>query len=218
MPDIDKINNVAVADISKIDSITFADGQKVNNQDVSLVADAHTLIDEDVTFSNQTTISYASLLESTYNAHMFEFINLHSDNDDVYFRFSTNDSSNHQLATFWEMWHNEDDTDADQDYNVDFDTLISESDQYATLARGLGADVADEAASGFLWIYGLNDTSHAKLWFSVMSSKGQDDTHYGFETAGWIYNSGLDAITQIDFSMSGGTFDGTIKVFGLAKA
>jgi hypothetical protein len=37
MPDIDKINNVAVADIDKFQSTTFATGQKVNNQDVSLV-------------------------------------------------------------------------------------------------------------------------------------------------------------------------------------
>jgi hypothetical protein len=218
MPDISTINTVAVADIDKFQSITFADGQKVNNQSVSLAVDAFVLIDEDVTFSNESIISYASLLESTYNAHMFEFTNLHSRSDDVEFRFSTNDSDNYQLATYWEMYHAEDDGSAGSAYNADHDTLLNAGDQYADLARNLGADVADEAASGFLWIYGLNDTSHAKLWFSVMSTKAHSPTHYGTETGGWIHNTGLDAITQIDFTMSAGNFDGTIKVFGLAKA
>ena len=60
MLDIDKINNVAVADISKLDSITFADGQKVNNQDVSLVTDARVLI-EAQTFTDESTVSFDSL-------------------------------------------------------------------------------------------------------------------------------------------------------------
>ena len=65
MPDIDKINNVAVADISKLDSITFADGQKVNNQSVSLVTDNHVLIEEQVGFTNQSTITFEELEQGT---------------------------------------------------------------------------------------------------------------------------------------------------------
>ena len=65
MPDIDKINNVAVADISKLDSITFADGQKVNNQSVSLVTDNHVLIEEQVGYTNQSTITFEELEQGT---------------------------------------------------------------------------------------------------------------------------------------------------------
>ena len=82
MPDIEKINNVAVADISKLDSITFADGQKVNNQDVSLVTDAMTLLGT-VTGSNVTSISVNDStldigISSTYDMYIFEVINAHS--------------------------------------------------------------------------------------------------------------------------------------------
>ena len=71
MPDIEKINNVAVADISKLDSITFADGQKVNNQDVSLITDAHVLITtvtvpEDSS-SPVAAIDFTSSIDSTYD-------------------------------------------------------------------------------------------------------------------------------------------------------
>ena len=60
MPDIAKINNVAVADISKLDSITFADGQKVNNQSVSLITEAHTLISSQDA-GGATSVTFSSL-------------------------------------------------------------------------------------------------------------------------------------------------------------
>ena len=222
MPDIDKINNVAVADISKLDSITFADGQKVNNQDVSLVTDARVLI-EAQTFTDESTVSFDSRGGSSYMAHLFQFINIHSDNNDVQFRFASNVSDDHQWANFVEIKHNEPGTDdTSWAYDDSHDVLLNASTKEANLAAGLGS-VATESLSGYLYIYGLNNTplQHGKQWYSRTSHHSEDDYNVFTINQGIIVHDGSngnDAISQIDFTMSGGTFDGTIRCFGMALA
>ena len=226
MPDIEKINNVAVASISKLDSITFAHEQKVNNQDVSLVTDNHVLIAENVGFSNQSTVTFSSLEQDTYNALMFQFINIHADTNDADFRFASTESDDYQNTTYHNTYHDESDSEADHEYDSTNDVSLgsggsaSNEQAEANLNRNNG-DVSDEAASGWLWIYGLdNDHSLVKQWYSVFSTKSQDDKHFGTQTGGSILHDGTStqAITGIEFTMSSGTFDGTIKLFGLAEA
>ena len=223
MPDIDKINNVAVADISKLDSITFADGQKVNNQDVSLVTDAHTLIsDGGGAFTNQSTVTFSSLAQTTYNHLMFQFINIHTDTDDKNFRFASTDANDDQLTTNWYMWNTEDGASDGTEYSATEDVELNDGNPIAILQRSLGS-AADESASGFLWLYGLdNDNSYVKHWHSRFTSKSNGTPlQYGTHASGAILENGSSAteITGIEFTMeSGGNFDGTIKLFGLAEA
>jgi len=223
MPDIEKINNVAVADISKLDSITFAHGQKVNNQDVSLVTDNHVLIsDGGGAFTNQSTVTFASLEQDTYNHIMFQFINIHTDTDDKNFRFASTDGNDDQLTTNWYMWNEEDGSSDGSEYSAGEDVDLDDGNPIAILQRSLGS-AADESASGFLWLYGLdNDNSYVKHWHSRFTSKSNGNPlQYGTQTSGAILENGGTAteITGIEFTMeSGGNFDGTIKLFGLAEA
>jgi hypothetical protein len=90
LPDISKINNVAVADISKLDSITFAHGMKVNNQDVSLITDAHTLISTHTVDAACGCIDITSGIDSTYDVYEFRFENMHPANDMLFSRFQVN--------------------------------------------------------------------------------------------------------------------------------
>ena len=222
MPDISKINNVEVANISKVDSITFAHGQKVNNQDVSLAVDARALI-EAKTFTDQSTVSFTSLGGSSYNVLMFQFINIHPDTDDVQFRFASAESNDYQWANFVEIKHNETGTDdTSWAYDDSHDVLLNASTKEANLAAGLGS-VAPESLSGYLYIYGLNNTplQHGKQWYSRTSHHSEDDYNVFTINQGIIVHDGSngnDAISQIDFTMSGGTFDGTIRCFGMALA
>jgi hypothetical protein len=220
LPNIDKINNVAVASISKVDAVTFAHGQKVNNQDVSLVQDNHVLIEEQVAFSNQSTITFDELEQGTYNALMFQFINIHADTNDADFRFASTESDDYVNSTYHNTYHDEADTEADHEYDSTNDVELNDDSAIALLNRNNG-DVSDESASGWMWIYGLdNDHSLVKQWYSVFSTKSQDDKHFGTQTGGSILHDGTSAaaITGIEFTMSTGTFDGTIKLFGLAEA
>ena len=226
MPDIDKINNVAVADISKLDSITFADGQKVNNQSVSLVTDNHVLIEEQVGFTNQSTITFDELEQGTYNALMFQFINIHSDDDNADFRFASTESDDYQNSTFWEMYHDEAGSSSGHEYRPNDDTSLGSGGvaqnetAIAMMARTLGSG-ADEVASGYLWIYGLdNDHNLVKQWYSTFSSMSYNEYCYGQTAGGSILHDGTttQAITGIELTMDSGTFDGTLRLFGLAEA
>jgi len=220
MPDIEKINNVAVASISKLDSITFADGQKVNNQSVSLVTDNHVLIEEQVGFTNQSTITFDELEQGTYNALMFQFINIHSDDDNADFRFASTESDDYVNSTFWEMYHDEADSSSGHEYRANDDTELNDDVAQAMMARTLGSG-SDEVASGYLWIYGLdNDHNLGKNWYSVFSSMSYNDYCYGQTAGGTILHDGstTQAITGIEFTMDSGNFDGTIRLFGLAEA
>ena len=223
MPDIDKINNVAVADISKLDSITFADGQKVNNQDVSLVTDARVLISENVNFTNQTTVSFdtSGSYPPVYDTFIFQFINIHSDNDDVQFRFASSVSDDYNFATYWNMYQEEDGTDGAAAYVDAQDTLLNANTPYAIIAYKMGSG-ATESLSGYLTMYGLHEEvprQQSKVWMTKTSHHGEDNYHRYTQNSGRIIHDGdhsNDPIDQIDFSMSGGTFDGTIRLFGMA--
>ena len=223
MPDISKINNVEVANISKVDSITFAHGQKVNNQDVSLAVDARALI-EAKTFTDQSTVSFTSLGGSSYNVLMFQFINIHPDTDDVQFRFASAESNDYQWANFVELKHNETGTDdGSVAYAADYDTLLNANTNIANLGRALGGSSSNptESLSGYLHIFGCNNApaALAKNWYSNISMHSEFNYHLNAINQGIIVHdgsSGSDAITQIDFTMSSGTFDGTIRLFGLA--
>ena len=220
MPDIDKINNVAVASISKLDSITFADGQKVNNQSVSLVTDNHVLIEEQAGFTNQSTVTFDELEQTTYNALMFQFINIHADTDGGALRFASTEADDYVNSTFWEMYHNEAGSSAGHEYRSGDDTELDDDSAIAKIARTMG-NAADEVASGYLWIYGLdNDHSLVKQWYSVFSTMDGDAYGYGQTAGGSILHDGstTQAITGIEFTMASGTFDGTIKLFGLKEA
>jgi len=99
---------------------------------------------------------------------------------------------------------------------------LNDGNPIAILQRSLGS-AADESASGFLWLYGLDNAhSYVKHWHSRFTSKSNGTPlGYGTQTSGAILENGGTAteITGIEFTMeSGGNFDGTIKLFGLAEA
>ena len=159
MPDIEKINNVAVADISKLDSITFADGQKVNNQDVALVTDGMVLIQEQ-TASNAASLTFATGIDDTYDMFMFQFVNIHAHTGDssssnfVWQCNRTNSADYNYMylhSSFAAATHMEDDSGAAHGYD---DTRDSPTDpgaslttDYAVLQSYQGTET-DEACSG----------------------------------------------------------------------
>jgi hypothetical protein len=160
MPDIDKINNVAVADISKFESITFADGQKVNNQDVSLVTDAHVLLATETVPADSSAgvaaIDFTTQMSATYNVYEFHCTSLHPASDNVSFGFQVNASNDtggdfdvfKMNSALFESYHKEDGSDSDVDYSsgntVDHDDGIL---AVVPLLGGLQND-ADSSASG----------------------------------------------------------------------
>tara|TARA_R110002020_G_scaffold125791_1_gene283150 strand:+ start:1391 stop:2077 length:687 start_codon:yes stop_codon:yes gene_type:complete len=224
--EIEKVNAIAVADIQAIIGKTDGNMEKLMGKEFTGVVDNHVLIEEQVGFTNQSTITFDELEQTTYNALMFQFINIHSDDDNADFRFASTESDDYQNSTFWEAYHDEADSAADHEYRPNDDTSLGSGGSagsetaIAMIARTLGSG-ADEVASGYLWIYGLDNTHNlVKQWYSVFSSMSYNEYGYQQQAGGSILHDGTStaAITGIEFTMDSGNFDGTIKLFGLAEA
>ena len=222
MPDISKINNVAVADISKLDSITFAHGQKVNNQDVSLVTGAHTLI-ATATASSSSTLSFTSGIDSTYDVYEFHFVNMHGQTDDKSFGFqvdtgSDTDYDQPMTTTFFQAFFNEDGSGEGLAYSTGNDQATS-GDGNGVLSKILkdqGAD-ADQSGSGILTLYAPSSTTYVKHFTTDAQMSQSSNYSQRVLTAGYINITA--AITSIQFKFDSGNIDaGEIKMYGIAKS
>jgi len=220
LPDIDKINNVAVADISKLDSITFADGQKVNNQSVSLVTDAHTLISTS-TASNATSIDISSGIDSTYDVYMFDFINLNAATDNTTFQFQVNatDGADYNdsaiTSTHFAAFLDEPSEGTSSGLYYDGSRDAAQSTSFIPLEHYVG-NGADESISGRMWLYAPSSGTYVKHWMAQFSENAQHNAAYSTYVAGYINNT--TAIDDIRFNMASGNLDGVIKMYGLAKS
>ena len=220
MPDIDKINNVAVADISKLDSITFADGQKVNNQSVSLVTDAHTLISTS-TASNATSIDISSGIDSTYDVYMFDFINLNAATDNTTFQFQVNatDGADYNdsaiTSTHFAAFLDEPSEGTSSGLYYDGSRDAAQSTSFIPLEHYVG-NGADESISGRMWLYAPSSGTYVKHWMAQFSENAQHNAAYSTYVAGYINDT--TAIDDIRFNMASGNLDGVIKMYGLAKS
>jgi len=219
LPDISKINNVAVADISKLDSITFADGQKVNNQSVSLITDAHTFISS-VTASNSSTLEFTSGINSTYDVYEFHFINIHPANDAVDLRFQVNADGgsgyNEAMATsFFRTKHHEDGSAQEIAYIAGYDRAPSDA-TFQPLGNGTSTD-ATHSTSGILTLYAPSNTTHVKHFLAQLVEAHESDIIMDTYVAGYVNTT--TAIDEIQFKMSAGSIaTGEIRMYGLAKS
>ena len=225
MPDISKINNVAVADISKLDAVTFADGQKVNNQDVSLVTDAHVFIADN---SSDTSIlgDITFSLDSTYDVYEFEFVNIHARSNSVYFTFQVNATGDSGYATspvmstMFAAFHDDpgEGTFADMYYDTTHDNANTTGDgeDQTRLSVFCNASDAEASLSGKMTLYAPSSGTYVKHFMSRISNYKKDPAESDTHVAGYINDT--TAIDDIKFQMSSGNIDtGVIKMYGLAK-
>jgi hypothetical protein len=220
LPDIDKINNVAVANISKLDSITFADGQKVNNQSVSLVTDAHTFISSQ-TASSSSSLSFTSGIDSTYDVYEWHFINLHSATDNVNLGFQVNATDGADFndspitSTFFSAGQTEGGLYGALGYESSFDSA-QVSASYTTIGLYFG-NQNDESGSGILRLYAPSSTTYVKHWTSEIQVVTRDEYTRVGHSAGYINDT--TAIDEISFKMSSGNIDaGEIRMYGVATS
>ena len=217
MPDIDKINNVAIADISKLDAVTFADGQKVNNQDVSLVTDAHTLISTH-TASSSSSLDITSGIDSTYDVYEFIFTSMHPQTNQVDFTVQFNASGGSGFnetitSTFFYSQHLESGA-SGLSYYTSMDQ--AEGTGYQPLNYETGSD-ADQSVSGMLTLYDPSSTTYVKHFMSRTQNAQGDDVSVDVHAAGYINTT--SAIDEISFKFDSGNIDaGVIKMYGLAKS
>ena len=169
-------------------------------------------------FTNQTAVSFASTLTSTYKQYIFAFYSIAPATNNTNLTFQVNatdddggDYDQSQLQTNHWRFYNAEADGGDHSYRDDGDQANGTAFQMLTAGIGSGAD---ESASGIMYLFDPASTTYVKHFISEFSVYQQSDYNYSNRVAGYINDT--TAIDDIQFKMSdGGQFDGEIKIWGV---
>jgi len=171
------------------------------------------------TASSSASLSFDSTyINSDYLIYKFEFINLHSANNDTLLQFnvSTDNGSNYNVAkttTHFRTYLNENGTGAFLGYITGFDLAQGTGEQ--TLSGGMGND-NDQSLSAELTLFNPSSTTFVKHFIARTQFYEATDFSESNFTAG--YANTTSAVNAIRFKLSSGNIDaGQIKLYGLAN-
>jgi hypothetical protein len=170
------------------------------------------------TASSSATISFTTGLDSTYDEYQFKFIDIHPRTDFVTFQFnlSTDSGSNYNVTkttTSFNAYHNESDSGAAINYDVDND--LAQSTAFQLLSVAIGSD-ADQNLGGTLTLFNPSSTTYVKHFIADFNNYSYHDYSIRDLTAG--YGNTTSAVNAVQFKMSSGNFDGIIKLYGVKKS
>jgi hypothetical protein len=175
---------------------------------------AMTLI-QSQTANSDTTVSFTSGIDSTYPLYIFNFYDINPETDSTSFRFQGNASDqsdyNENLHTvFFYARHDEADSSTSLLINATYDQANATT--FAYLAPSIG-NGGDESAAGQLWLYNPSSTVYKAHFQSRFNHYASNDFTYASFCGG--YFNVAAAITNIQFAMESGDYDGTIKMYGV---
>ncbi len=170
------------------------------------------------TASDSATISFTTGLDSTYDEYQFKFIDIHPRTDNINFSFnlSTDSGSNYNVtktSTAFDAFHNEADTVTQ--LAIDGGNDLGQSTSFQNLNQALG-NGADESLSGSMILFNPSSTTYVKHFIANTNIYYFNDYTINQFNAG--YGNTTSAVNAIQFKMSSGNFDGTIKLYGVKKS
>ena len=169
------------------------------------------------TASSSSTISFTSNIDSTYDAYMFKFYNIHpaTNNTEFQFNMSTDSGSNYNVTkttTTFNAHHNEADTQALLLYDTNAD--LAQGTGFQLLAGACGND-NDQSISGSLHLFNPSSTTFVKHFIARVGGFHEADYAFDFYTAG--YGNTTSAINAVQFKYDSGNIDsGVIKLYGIS--
>ena len=201
--------------------IRYVNNSLASVDDVSGIDDSVVLI-KTLTASSSANLSFVHgtsdvVLDSTYPIYLFKFININPSADEAEFlcNGSIDAGSNYNVTkttTSFRSYHQEDDSSQGVDYVAGED--LAQSTSALKLAYAVG-NAADESNCGEMWLFNPSSTTYVKHFiarnhFYHGYSSGYSVDHY---SAGYFNNT--NDVDAIQFSVNSGTFDGTIKLYGI---
>ena len=168
------------------------------------------------TASGSANLSFTSGIDSTYDEYIFKFYNLNPATNGVEFSFQGNASGqtgfNETIqSTSYLAWAGEGSGGA-------LGYLAGGDQANGTAYQQLMDDIgngADEMGTGELHLISPSNTTFVTHFWSTTQCYEKDNQIFTTPTAGYFNTTA--AITQIDFKMSSGNFDGVIKMYGIAS-
>ena len=173
------------------------------------------------TASDSASLSFTSGLTSTYKEYVFEFFNINPATVYVYFTFQMDTSAGSSYnttitSTQFATHHKEGGGGTGLNYQASHDQAQGTAFQY--LQWGLD-NASDASLVGELHLFNPSSTTYVKNFYSTTQQMGPyDDPISDYRsleafTAGYFNTT--SALTKIQFKMSSGNFDGTIKMYGI---
>jgi len=165
------------------------------------------------TASGASEIEFTSGIDSTYGEYIFKFYNINPDTSSNFqFEGSTNSGSSYgvtKTTTAILPYHNEDDSGTGLYYETNTDHAQSTSAQ----TLGSPANDADSGFTGELHLFSPASTTYVKNFYTT-SSYFTSVPYAGNMMIGGYFNT-TSAVDAVQFTMSSGNFDGTIKMWGV---
>jgi len=169
----------------------------------------------DQDYSDVASASITSGIDSTYGEYIFKFYNINpaTDNTDFTFQGSIDAGSNYNVemtTTFFWSYLQESDANEGLAYHAGSDQAQGTS--FQKLTHESGSD-ADQSCSGELYLFNPSSTTYVKHFYARVHNASADDKSYDHFIAGYFNTT--DNIDAIQFKMSSGNLDGTIKMWGV---
>ena len=168
------------------------------------------------TASSSATIDFTSNIDSTYDAYMFKFYDIHPATDGALFNVNFRDGGSSfdatKTTTQFRAYHNEAGSATSLAYEAGRD--LAQGTGVQTIGADSGND-NDQCTSGTLHLFSPSSTTFVKHFISRLSVAHQSDYIIDVFTAG--YCNTTTAIDGVQFSMSSGNIDsGVIKLYGIS--
>ena len=176
-----------------------------------------------LTASSDSSLSFVDgtsdvVLDNTYPIYLFKFINLHVDTDTAKMQFNfSDDTSSHsyditKTTTVFRATHQENGTNGQVGYNTGNDQ--AQSTAFHVLNMGEMDSQSDRSSSGELWLFSPSSTTYVKHFMTSAFPNAADGAGVYVSYISGYCNT-TSAITAAQFKPTSGTFDGTIKLYGL---
>ena len=166
---------------------------------------------------SDTTASFTSKIDSTYDEYLFIFNNIHPETDNTNFSFqaSIDSGSNYNVTTTNTLFHSFHYEDNSGTPYVAMDTSrdLAQSTSFTVVIDSLGTD-NDQNASGYLHLFNPSSTTFVKHFIANSVTNTQNDG--AINCFGTGYFNTTSAIDAIQFKMSSDEIQaGTIGMFGV---
>ena len=168
------------------------------------------------TASSSATIDFTSGIDSTYKEYIFKFYDVHpSTQSSFVFNMSVDSGSNYNVAkttTYFHASNNEAGGSNEAAYQSGSD--LAQGTGFQRL-QNFAASNNDDCCVGTLHLFDPSNTTFVKHFLSTFNSVSYTSTPYSIEAFVAGYGNTTSAVDAIQFKFESGTFDGTIKLYGV---
>ena len=166
------------------------------------------------TASSDSTITFASGIDSTYKEYIFKYYDVHPSAGvrlAVNFRDGSTDYDASKTSSFFEVYQNEAGTSTSLAYVTDYDL----SNATGVQSIGYIGNENDESCAGTLHLYDPSSTTFVKHF--IATTPGYHGSNLALTSYVAGYCNTTAAIDGVQFSMSSGNIDaGVIKMNGVS--